>query len=76
MAIKLNQEAIDYAMERIKVGEVDAIHAPWTNYQATEDEKDKFIENHYSQEYGLWFLGENDEEEQGAKKSILTLQEI
>lgn len=68
MAIKLNQKAVDYAMDRIKSDEVDHLNAPWSAHKATEDEKDKFIQNHYAQEYGLWFLGENDEEKNGGQE--------
>jgi hypothetical protein len=68
MAIKLNKDAVDYAIERIRVGEIDALHAPWSEHQATDDEKDKFLETHDTDEYGLWFLGENDEESSGGKE--------
>lgn len=59
MAIKLNQRAVEYAQERIRVGEIDHLRQPWSEHQATEDEKDKYLQTHYIDEYGQWFLGEN-----------------
>jgi len=59
MAIKLNQSGVEYAQERIRVGEVDHLKAPWSEHRATEDEKDKYLQTHYIEEYGQWFLGEN-----------------
>jgi hypothetical protein len=59
MAIRLNQRGIEYAQERIRAGEVDHLKEPWSEHQATEDEKDKYLQTHYIAEYGQWFLGEN-----------------
>jgi hypothetical protein len=55
--IKLNQKAVAHAEYEIKFKEVDKTDGDWQALQATEDEIDKYLETHDTDEYGLWFLG-------------------
>ncbi len=58
MAIKLHKAGYEHAKELIEGGlEVDHESGNWQGHKPTDDEIDKFIENHYLPEYGLWFLG-------------------
>lgn len=60
MAIKLNEAGFEHAKELIKGGlEVEKKAGDWEQHKATKDEIDKFLETHYLEEYGLWFLGIN-----------------
>ena len=56
MAIQLNRAAIEQAKKLIKAGEVERM-ASFAGAKPTEDEIDKYINTHYIEEYGLWFLG-------------------
>ncbi len=56
MAITLNKAAIEHAKKLIKAGEVERM-ANFAGAKPTEDEVDKYINTHYIEEYGLWFLG-------------------
>jgi hypothetical protein len=72
MAIKLNRVAVDHAKKLIEVGEVEYEKKwNWKEHQATEDEKNKFLNTHDISEYGQWFLGIDDAVERGAKQSFL-----
>ena len=60
MAIKLNEAGFEHAKELIKGGlEVEKKDCDWNAHKPTKDEVAKFLENHYLEEYGLWFLGVN-----------------
>ncbi len=59
MAILLNSRGYLHAQKLIKEGK-SVEHGKqwnWNEHRATLDEQDKFIETHYVQEYGQWFLG-------------------
>lgn len=70
MAIKLNQAAFDHAKSLIEGGlEVNREAGNWGEAAPTRDETDKFVENHYMSEYGLWFLGiDTDVKEESLQK--------
>jgi hypothetical protein len=58
MAIRLHEAGFEHAKELIKGGlEVERRTCDWQKHKPTQDEVAKFLETHYLQEYGLWFLG-------------------
>jgi hypothetical protein len=60
MAIKLNHAGLDHAQYLIKNGlEVEHHPCNWKEHAPTQDEVAKFLETHYTSEYGLWFLAED-----------------
>jgi hypothetical protein len=59
MAITLNKDAVKRAEYLIKAGEVESFDADWNEEQPTPDEVNYFIDHHFMEEYGLWFLGKN-----------------
>lgn len=61
MAITLHTMAEKQAERLIREGEVESFDAQWSEEQPTEDEVDEFIDTHFIEEYGLWFLGQNSE---------------
>jgi len=61
MAIILNKSGFDYAVRLIQEGEFESFDADWQEEQPTPDEVGNFLNTHYIQEYGLWFLGINDQ---------------
>lgn len=61
MAITLNRAGLKYAEERIREGEFDSFDTDWSEIQPTNDEVLHFVDAHDMQEYGLWFLGINNE---------------
>lgn len=61
MAITLNSMAVEQAERLIQEGEVESFDAQWSEEKPTDDEVDYFIDNHFIEEYGLWFLGKNSE---------------
>lgn len=72
MAVKLHKAGFEHAKELIKGGlEVDWQSSNWQGHKPTDDEIDKFIENHYLDEYGLWFLGIDTEYLQDDKNKYL-----
>ena len=60
MAVKLNQEAFDYAKKLISEGKVDKTSG-WKDIEPSREVGDEFIQKNGMQEYGLWHLGINDE---------------
>ena len=68
MAIKLNQEGLKWAQNRIKKGEVDSFPGSWKAHKASKDETDKYLETHDIHEYGQWFLGLNTEVPENSKQ--------
>lgn len=61
MAMILNRSGFEHAERLIKAGEFESFDADWNEERPTPDEVGNFINTHYIQEYGLWFLGMNDE---------------
>lgn len=60
MAITLNKAAVERAKYLIQAGEVTSFDADWNEEKPTPSELDVYLDNHDIEEYGLWFLGEND----------------
>lgn len=61
MAIILNRSGFEHAERLIKEGEFETFDADWHEERPTPDEVGNFINTHYIQEYGLWFLAINDQ---------------
>lgn len=61
MSVVLNQSAYDHAERLIKAGEFESLDSDWNEERPTPDEVGNFINSHYLQEYGLWFLGMNSQ---------------
>ena len=69
MAIKLNEAGFEHAKELIKGGlEVEKKAGNWNAHKPTNDEVAKFLETHYLEEYGLWFLGINTDVPENTKE--------
>lgn len=68
MSIKLNQKGLQYAKNRIEVGDVDTHKGTWLEHHATKDEQNKFLQTHYTSEYGQWFLGINTDAPENSKE--------
>lgn len=65
MAIRLNQEAVAHARQMIQQGlEVNHDRGHWEAVQPTKDEVLHFLQTHDLDEYGLWFLGIDEEADQ------------
>ena len=60
-AIRLNQDAFDYARELIKQGHVVADgRGAWSQHQPSAEEENEFISLHGFGEYAKWHLGIDD----------------
>lgn len=62
MSVKLNKAGFDHAMEIIKNGlEVEHDSGNWNEVKPTRDEQVRYLDTHSDEEYGLWFLGIDEE---------------
>jgi hypothetical protein len=62
MAVKLSQAAYDHARELISEGKaVRDERDDWSEHQPSAEGENRFIEEHDWREYGLWYLGRDDE---------------
>jgi len=68
MAIILNRDALAHAEKLISAGEVEKVDSNWAAEKPTQDELVKFINTHSMAEYGLWFLGKNNQYPENAKE--------
>jgi len=68
MAIKLHHPGYDRAVDLIEDGEVETVHINWQEEKPTQDEVVHFINAHFMDEYGLWFLGVDDKFEKSTKE--------
>jgi len=60
-AVRLNQDAFDYARELIKQGHVVADgRGAWSQHQPSAEEENEFIRLHGFGEYAKWHLGIDD----------------
>jgi hypothetical protein len=60
-AVRLNQDAFDYARELIKQGHVIADgRGAWIQHQPSAEEENEFIRLHGFGEYAKWHLGIDD----------------
>ena len=68
MSIKLNRAGFDHAVKLIKQKlEVEHDQGNWQAVKATPDEEAKYLQTHSLEEYGLWFLGIDEEIEPQGK---------
>jgi hypothetical protein len=62
MAVKLNDRAFDHAKKLINDGKfVFDDRDAWSEHQPSAADENSFIEKHGYREYGLWYLGIDDE---------------
>jgi hypothetical protein len=68
MATKLNDRAFEHAKRLIAEGEV-VLDDPddWSEHQPTAEQENTFIEKHGIGEYGKWYLGIDDAENEDTK---------
>jgi hypothetical protein len=68
MAVKLNKRAYEHAKELIQVGHVvfDERDA-WSEHQPSAEKENEFIRLHGYREYGKWYLGIDDAENEETK---------
>ena len=68
MAVKLNKRAYEYAKKLIEerklvIDEKDL----WSEHQPSAEKENEFIREHGFSEYGKWYLGIDDEEDEDNK---------
>lgn len=69
MAVKLNSRSFDFAKRLIEEGRyVFDDRDAWSEHQPSAAEENRFIEKHGYDEYSLWHLGVDDEEEPETKR--------
>lgn len=61
MALKLNKEAVAQAERLIKANEIESFDVNWNEEKPTPDEVNHYINTHFIEEYGKWFLGINEQ---------------
>jgi hypothetical protein len=68
MAVKLNKKAFDFAKKLVKDGHhvLDG-RDDWSEHQPSADQENEFLEKHDFAKYEKWYLGEDDEENEGTK---------
>ena len=70
MALKLNEEAFQYAKKLIEAGKVD-VTSSWSKAsQPTVEDGTKFIEKNGWKPYGKWFLGINTDKPKNEKQDF------
>ena len=68
MAVKLNKRAFEYAKELINQGKVVADERDdWSEPQPSAARENQFIRLHGFDEYGKWYLGIDEEENENTK---------
>jgi hypothetical protein len=68
MATKLNKRAFEHAKNLISSGKcVKDEKDNWSEHQPSADNENKFIEKNGISEYGKWYLGIEDEEDENNK---------
>jgi hypothetical protein len=68
MTVTLNQRGYDHAVQLINAGKVvlDDRDA-WSEHQPSTADQNRYIEDHGFREYGRWFLGIDDSEDEDTK---------
>jgi hypothetical protein len=68
MAVKLNNRAFDHAKSLVSEGRfVFDGRDDWSEHQPKAADENRFIEEHGYDEYGLWYLGLDDEADANTK---------
>ncbi len=57
MSVQLHKTAVAQAEKLINAGQVANFDPSWENEKPTNDETLYYIETHFMEEYGKWFLG-------------------
>jgi hypothetical protein len=57
--IHLNKKGLEQAERLIKAGEIETFDTNWAAEKPTTDEVINYLDSHYMDEYGSWFLGVN-----------------
>ena len=69
MAVKLNKTAFQHAHRLIREGKfVFDERDAWSEHRPSTQEEKEFIELYGFQEYGLWHLGIDDEQDESTKR--------
>jgi len=58
-SVQLNKKAVEKAERLIQANEIETFDSNWEAEKPTPDEVNHFINTHFLEEYGLWFLGMN-----------------
>ncbi len=58
-AIHLNKKALEQAERLIKAGEIETFDDNWEAEKPDVNEINAYLDSHYMDEYGMWFLGIN-----------------
>jgi hypothetical protein len=66
MAIRLNQEAVDYAQNLIKGRQYER-NSDWSEAQASAEEENKFIDENGWEAFARWFLAYDTQASEGTK---------
>jgi len=68
MAVKLHKKAFEHAKQLITHGKfVLDDKDMWSEHQPSAEQENKFIEKYGFQEYGKWYLGIDDDEDEDTK---------
>lgn len=68
VTVKLNQKAFDHAKALVREGKVERdSRDDWSEHAPSNDVLNKFLDSNGPHEYGLWFLGVDDEFSEGQK---------
>jgi hypothetical protein len=68
MAVKLNKRAFDHAKRLVNEKRVVLdVMDDWSEHQPSAAQETKFIEEHGLGEYGRWYLGVDDEQDEDNK---------
>jgi|ERR1700733_1195144 len=57
--IHINKAGLEQAERLIKAGEIEDFDTNWEAEKPTVDEVNHYLNSHYVNEYGMWFLGIN-----------------
>lgn len=67
-AVNLNKKALEQAERLIKAGEIENFDSNWDAEKPTGDEINHYLNTHYMDEYGMWFLGVDSSQSKDVKE--------
>ncbi|MBO9626293.1 MAG: hypothetical protein J7484_07955 [Microbacterium sp.] len=68
MSVKLNEKALQHARSLVKRDRVVRDRRDdWSEHAPSADDGSEYIDAHGIEEYALWFLGEDTDENEGTK---------
>lgn len=69
MTVQLNRRAYEHAKRLIEEGKfIDDEREAWSDHHPSTQTENEFIEESGFREYGKWFLGTNDDYEDGSRR--------